>query len=659
MPIRYQANSTLAGKAGEDRHRYGQHYTPARVARLLAQFAVRRASDVVLDPSCGDGRLLDAALQAKLDLRASQGRAETCAQVFGLDRSADAVRLAAKTGARVAAADFFDAEPGARVGARVRLPAEFDAVIGNPPYIRQEVMGHGDKIRVEGCLAGDARSRPEIFWPAWSRRSDIYVYFFAHSTRFLKDGGRLVFLTASSWLDAEYGRALKEFLLANYRLLAVIESRCESFFCGASINTAITVLERETRPEARAANLVKFVQLDRPLKEVMSRGDFARVVGDAVSSSAGEAYRVRVVPQQELAHRIQTRAVSGWGKYLRADDVFFDVLDRGGDALSSLSEIARVRFGVKTGANDFFYVKEQRDGRRGLLSLSEVASVRRGITTGANEFFYLKAITPDRNEGRRKGSTLVRVENRSGERHVIESRYLRPVIFSLREVAGIRLEKAAGNKLFFYCPSPPAELAGQDALRYIERGETAGYHLRPTCAARRPWYAVARSMKPAPLIFPSKVGERWVVAINRARAFEDKKLYGIFPLGAVSTELLAALLNSTWARYYAEVTARQMTGAQAIADIDVAVAEHILLPDPRRLSARLKARLEAALDELARRPVLSIFEEVRMRDRIRLDQLVLTAIGFTSAKERAAVLARLYSALTRLVEERVKKSYRA
>ncbi|HKY04662.1 MAG TPA: N-6 DNA methylase, partial [Blastocatellia bacterium] len=593
MPIRDQANSTLAGKERADRHRYGQHYTPAQVARLLAEFAVRRSSDLVLDPSCGDGRLLDATLQTLLDLSQSASPAdlwgtEPCAQVFGLDRSADAVRLAAKTGARVASADFFDAEPGARVGARVRLPVEFDAVIGNPPYIRQEVMGLDDKHRVRRCLATDARNAPEIAWPAWSRRSDIYVYFFAHSTRFLKDHGRLVFLTASSWLDADYGRALKEFLLANYRVLAVIESSCESFFCGASINTAVTVLERETEPRARAASLVKFVRLVRPLSEVMSRGDFARTIENARSSSTAEGYRIRAVRQSELGRLIQTDALSGWGKYLRADDVFFDVLDRGGDGLSSLSEIARVRFGVKTGANDFFYVKQQPDERASLLNLSEVASVRRGITTGANEFFYLKAVTPHRKESGPNGSRLVRVENRSGERHLIESRYLRPVIFSLREVAGIRLEKAPGNRLFFYCPSPMAELDGQDALRYIKRGESAGYHLRPTCAARRPWYAVARGMKPAPLIFPSKVGERWVIAINRARAFEDKKLYGIFPRPRVSTALLAALLNSTWARYYAEVTARQMTGAQAIADIDVAVAEHILLPDPRRLSASLK-----------------------------------------------------------------------
>lgn len=40
----------------DDRHRYGQHYTPHEVARLLAAFAVRSTGAKIFDPSCGDGR---------------------------------------------------------------------------------------------------------------------------------------------------------------------------------------------------------------------------------------------------------------------------------------------------------------------------------------------------------------------------------------------------------------------------------------------------------------------------------------------------------------------------------------------------------------------------------------------------------------------------
>jgi type I restriction-modification system DNA methylase subunit len=162
-----------------------------------------------------------------------------------VDRSAQAIALAAATGAQCSLADFFDIEPGMALNQSALLPATFDAIIGNPPYIRQELMGSRDKRRIEKRLERDRVSSRDILWPRWSGRSDIYVYFFAHASCFLKRDGRLVFLTASSWLDVGYGAPLREFLLANFRVIAVIESGCESFFEDASINTAITVLERE------------------------------------------------------------------------------------------------------------------------------------------------------------------------------------------------------------------------------------------------------------------------------------------------------------------------------------------------------------------------------------------------------------------------------
>ncbi|HJQ70109.1 MAG TPA: N-6 DNA methylase [Blastocatellia bacterium] len=624
----------------DERRRYGQHYTPVEVAELLAAFAVRSETELVLDPSCGDGRLLREALRRASEFNGRRARAASklARNLFGIDRSEHAVALAAQTGALVARADFLDVEPGARINSALSLPIEFDSIIGNPPYIRQELMGARDKRRVERRLERDRLESPEIDWPRFSGRSDIYVFFFAHSTRFLKSGGRLVFLTASSWLDSGYGAPLRNFLCDNFKIVTIIESAAESFFADASVNTVITVLEREANQAERDVNRVRFVQLNRPLAEI-DRAELARSIEQAGSSISLDTHRVRIVAQSELA-----RAETGWGRYLRAEDVFFRVIERAGAKLKELSAMARVRYGVKTGANDFFYVKDA-----GLLPLAEMASVRRGITTGANEFFYLRAV-----DGNQSGETVV-VENKSGARHSIESRFLSPVVFSLKEISGISLDKGRASKLFFNCADAPEEIAGSRALDYVAAGERAGYHLRPTCAAREPWYAAARGRRPAPLIFPSKVGERWVVAINRDGVFEDKKLYGVFPRKGVSTAVLAALLNSTWARYYAELTCRQMTGAQAIADIDVIVAERILLPDPRELSAEIKKELQGALKVLARRPIFSIFDEVNRPDRRRLDELVLAAIGFTIRKEREDLLDHLYEAVTKLVRERLNK----
>jgi SAM-dependent methyltransferase len=666
----------------DERHRYGQHYTPHDVARLLAAFAVRSETDLILDPSCGDGRLLAEALELKRELAPRRQKAQHVAEVYGTDRSKQAIELASETGARVAVADFFDIAPGARLSKSNILPAAFDAIIGNPPYIRQELMGARDKQRITRRLGLDRATSDDIHWPRWSGRSDIYVYFFAHAICFLGAGGRLVFLTAISWLDAGYGAALREFMLANFRVIAIIESSGESFFEDASINTAITVLEREPNAITRSDNPIRFVRLNKRLEEIVGSFDsgskqkrvrdvwmLARDIERANVSLTTDAYQVRVVEQASLMAASTSNAacrggppwppLQGWGKFLRAEDVFFRVVERGGATLQPLSTFARVRFGVKTGANEFFYVSEdasneKRTGRgaeRGgaLRALSDIASVRRGLTTGANEFFYLP-----RNGSESATSQL---PNTQPSIPTIDPQYLSPVIFSLKEIPGILLDRSHAKRLFFNCHASRAELAGTGALDYIRQGERAGFHRRPTCSSREPWYGVAREMKPAPLIFPSKVGERWVVALNRAGVFEDKKLYGIFPAEGVSELVLAALLNSTWARYYAEITCRQMTGAQAIADIDVAVAEQIMIPDPRQLSPAIKQKLEAALKELSRRPVYSIFEEVKCNDRRRLDALTLEAIGFSRRSERDAASDEVYKAVTDLVRARLSKSH--
>ncbi|MFY9556684.1 MAG: N-6 DNA methylase [Blastocatellia bacterium] len=700
-------------EARDERHRYGQHYTPLEVARLLVAFAIRSGDDLVFDPSCGDGRLLAEALKRKHQLSKSPNRPGRFREVFGSDRSVRAIRLAAATGAQIAVGDFFNIGPGASLSRSVILPQAFDAIIGNPPYIRQELMRARDKRRIQKRIELDRLASPDILWPQWSGRSDIYVYFFAHAIRFLRPGGRLVFLTASSWLDAGYGAALREFLLSNFRVIAVLESGCESFFEDASINTAITVLARDPEPAGRQANHIRFVELKRPLAEILDckatdQGGsvwppvrFANLIERSLASAAFDTHRIRIIKQADLGERaasgsgftVQSSGLNqepgtrnpepgttfpGWGKFVRAEDVFFRVLERGSENLRSLSDLARVRFGVKTGANEFFYVsgqglknsgnsangKEARAnseaqyerGGRGLRALADVAVVRRGLTTGANEFFYLSLqpsktlTTSDAHRATGIGEPL----------HVsgIESRFLSPVIFSLKEIPGIVLEAEHATRFFFNCPASREELAGTHALDHIRRGEQAGLHLRPTCSSRDPWYSVARGMKPAPIIFPSKVGERWVVALNRAGVFEDKKLYGIFPAEGVSELTLAALLNSTWARYYAEITCRQMTGAQAIADIDVAVAEQIRIPNARQLSSSIQKRLEAAVLALSLRPVYSVFEEVNRSDRQRLDMMTLEAIGFSDESERQAVLNEMYQAVTELVRRRLEKSKR-
>jgi methylase of polypeptide subunit release factors len=149
---------------------------------------------------------------------------------------------------RIARKNFFDIEekkpfcriPGSdrNTSIAITLP-QLDAVVGNPPYIRQEKIAKAEKTAIRQLVSS-----------AWSGlkfsgRSDLHCYFWPAAARFLKPDGYFGFLTSSSWLDVEYGFALQRWLLQRFRIIAILESSAEPWFTDARVKTCATILQRE------------------------------------------------------------------------------------------------------------------------------------------------------------------------------------------------------------------------------------------------------------------------------------------------------------------------------------------------------------------------------------------------------------------------------
>ena len=118
----------------------------------------------------------------------------------------------------------------------------FSAVIGNPPYVRQESI-RGDK----GAMQLRRRpNRAPLELPDGfeiPRNSDLGAYFYVHSLARLRRGGRLGFISSDGWMRAGYGAALQRVLLDNTAIdtIAAADFRV---FGDASVNTAVVVAER-------------------------------------------------------------------------------------------------------------------------------------------------------------------------------------------------------------------------------------------------------------------------------------------------------------------------------------------------------------------------------------------------------------------------------
>ncbi len=275
----------------EERHKYGQHYTQPAVVDLINAFCIRTPNAVALDPACGGGTFLVRAYARKRDLaqRGGQPRShqQLLSDLYGSDISAFAAHLSTINLAtrdliddanypRVAHRDFFQIEPGIAaftipgLGARQKqeIPlkvASVDAFIGNPPYIKQERIGATQKNAIRSLIERDYRDTEIQDRPHPAGRSDLHVYFWLHGARFLREGGYLGLLTSSTWLDVEYGFPLQHFILKNFRIVAIVESSVEPWFTDARVITSFTILQKESNPDVRVQNLVRFVSFHRPL----------------------------------------------------------------------------------------------------------------------------------------------------------------------------------------------------------------------------------------------------------------------------------------------------------------------------------------------------------------------------------------------------------
>lgn len=121
-----------------------------------------------------------------------------------------------------------------------RADAGFDAIVGNPPWVRQEFL-KADKEALK-------RLYPEVHAGA----ADTYVYFIAAALRLLAPQGRVGLVLPNKWLRADYARGLREHLLSASSPRLFIDFGHADIFPDTDTFPCLLVASREP-PEPKAA----------------------------------------------------------------------------------------------------------------------------------------------------------------------------------------------------------------------------------------------------------------------------------------------------------------------------------------------------------------------------------------------------------------------
>lgn len=273
-PAGKKAIEPLNGKEVK-RKEQGIFYTPTFVVRYIVQQTLgkllQEGADPykirVLDPACGSGSFLIEAFDVLDRWIAQYGTADDKAHprvrrlrilqenIFGVDLDPQAVevaqlnlllraayergRLPMLENIRVGNSLVDDPEVAGEVAfnweeqfPQIMAAGGFDVVIGNPPYVRQELLGDLFKEYAQD------------HFQTYFGTADLYVYFVEQAHRLLGEDGYFGMITSNKFIRANYGRNLREFLAKRARLLALIDFGELPVFREAATFPAILITQK-------------------------------------------------------------------------------------------------------------------------------------------------------------------------------------------------------------------------------------------------------------------------------------------------------------------------------------------------------------------------------------------------------------------------------
>jgi hypothetical protein len=114
----------------------------------------------------------------------------------------------------------------------------FDAVIGNPPYIRIQTMKEWAPVEVEFYK--------QRYRAAAAGNYDIYVVFIEKGLSLLNENGRLGFICPHKFFTARYGEGIRQIINGGKHLEHLVHFGDQQVFSGATTYTCLLFLTRES-----------------------------------------------------------------------------------------------------------------------------------------------------------------------------------------------------------------------------------------------------------------------------------------------------------------------------------------------------------------------------------------------------------------------------
>jgi len=169
----------------------------------------------------------------------------------------------------------------------------FDVVVGNPPYVRQELIHHQTPFLSRN-------------YKTYSGKADLFVYFYELATNLLKEGGIFGYISSGKFIEANYGKPLLSYLAENTAFSTVVNFHDLEVFDGVTAYPLIFIAAKDKQ----SANFI-YADIDSldftSLDSVVAQDGGVQLMKDFVANN----------------YKFHSSATSGILAQLQADSVRF------------------------------------------------------------------------------------------------------------------------------------------------------------------------------------------------------------------------------------------------------------------------------------------------------------------------------------------------
>jgi hypothetical protein len=198
----------------------------------------------------------------------------------------------------------------------------FDAVVGNPPYVRQEGLGD-DKVAFKAL------------YQVFNSIADLYTYFIERGHMMLRPCGRFGMITANKFMRANYGAALRSFMIEKIKLEKLIDFGDLPVFGDATTYPLIILSSRALRN----GNAIEYALLKSLTFESLPAVIQSHAQRMPESAFTGTNWSLAIGTEQAILDKLKANAIP-LGEYVDG----------------------KIQYGIKTGFNEAFVIdRETRD----------------------------------------------------------------------------------------------------------------------------------------------------------------------------------------------------------------------------------------------------------------------------------------------------------